>query len=727
MSCQILFLFDLDQCLPLEEKLESEALDSYISQVKDVCSQLLKTASHLDGPNLEHNNLAHFSFKFYSSTGYFLVPENEHQKFQEFSEDHFDDMDNALSERFETLLQTSKTNSFKCEDFKLHMAGSSNFKCHSVYLQKALEEVAMLYNWDRPLLHSPVKNQGSKAVPNVNAIYVFTKLPRSNDELGVFLGKKSKRQFNLRDLHDRLFNTSKKSSLNVLKGDSCVSLNVIDTDDLRSHCINEDASIKCMFKKCLASFHGNVIPINAFCSRSCNSASNPYSASTVISSYLDQDKADKLKFNEVTVQWQDQSLCCHSNDNSIEALTIQTFVKNLPEIVVGRGNCHLLWAATGQSIQLLTHFMQSNSYSGVARCGQQIGIVSVIDETSLYLQLVDKQMSSLIMALTEKTFDPKPKMNVKKRLKIRKRLPRLQSKPEESEKFRGWFFESSHVPKTKQTFGNLLTRNKKAYIQAKDDEDELMENVRKAYLPHHLDSNTLMMGRQTSEESLNSNKSGGSSSKVVSRGAELLRLGSKTAELRRGSSEDCSTLSRLPSTANSQSGLEHLDEWKEKFQMQLEHLDLNDCEEMLKVLTKLQYEILLENGEDLSLVAFAKTVVNTILKFLKGQETTFSLEEMMNSYFLVDSNTVGKRKGAKEVRIRDHKLQILFRMEVSWLAPQQELQKSYLEEILVHLRQISIWDSPNEMLSFMQEILANVYVNDQPEVWIKSIHTSYIL
>ena len=81
---------------------------------------------------------------------------------------------------------------------------------------------------------------------------------------------------------------------------------------------------------------------------------------------------------------------------------------------------------------------------------------------------------------------------------------------------------------------------------------------------------------------------------------------------------------------------------------------------MLKVLTKLQYEILLENGEDLSLVAFAKTVVNTILKFLKGQETTFSLEEMMNSYFLVDSNTVGKRKGAKEVRIRDHKLQILF-------------------------------------------------------------------
>ena len=88
----------------------------------------------------------------------------------------------------------------------------------------------------------------------------------------------------------------------------------------------------------------------------------------------------------------------------------------------------------------------------------------------------------------------------------------------------------------------------------------------------------------------------------------------------------------------------------------------------------------------------------------------------MADYFLVDSNTIGKRKAPKEVRIRDHKLQILFRMEVLWLAPEQELRKSYLDEILVHLRQISIWDSPKEMLVFMQEILTSVYVNDQPEI-----------
>ena len=756
MSCQILFLFDLDQCLPLEEKLESEKLDYHINQIKDVCSQLLKAASHLDGPNLEHHNLAHFSFKFYSSTGYFLVPESNHgDKFQEFSEDSFDVMDNALSERFETLLQTSKTNSFKCEDFKHHISSSTALKCHSVYLQKALEEVALMYNWDRPLLHSPVKNQGK--APIVNAIYVFTKLPRTNGELGLFLGKSScKRQLNQRDLHDKVFNVSKKSCLNVLKGDAGVSLNVIDTDDLRMHMINEDGAIKCLFKKCLASFRGNVIPINAFCSsRSCNLNENAYSALTVTSSYLDQEREKvAAKANLVSVQWQNQYFQLQSNDNSIQALTIHTFVKDLPELVSSHGviNCHLLWSGPQSCTGIhydLAHFMLTNSCSGLVRyrltdggAALGIGIMKVIDETSLSLQLVDTQISSLLTSLISAlTLDhPQvPVFNTQTKIKRSTSEANLDS-------FRGCFFETSHLPSTTRPFGALLKRSKTASIQAAESEDDLMEMVRKAYLPHHLENNTTM-GRQTSEESVTSNKSsccqGNNKTGLRSRGAELLRLGSRTAELRRGSSEEFSrgadsfartqSSSAVSSASSAASGLEPaLEEWKHKFQGQLEVLnEAGDDSEagMLKTLTKLQYEILLENGDakgNLSLVAFAKTVVSQILSFLrnshkKSKTKSSSLEEMMNEYFLVDSNTVGKRKGSKDVRIRDHKLQILFRMEVSWLAPQQDLQKSYLEEILVHLRQISIWDSPNEMLSFMQEILAIIYVNDQPEVDIKEI------
>ena len=170
-----------------------------------------------------------------------------------------------------------------------------------------------------------------------------------------------------------------------------------------------------------------------------------------------------------------------------------------------------------------------------------------------------------------------------------------------------------------------------------------------------------------------------------------------------------------------------LEELKRKFQGQLE--DLNEADDdsearMLNTLTKLHYEILIENGDvkgDISLVAFAKTVVSQILTFLrsshKKNKATSSLLEMMNE-FVVNSTFLGKREGSKDVRIRYHKLQILFRMEMSWLPKSYlELYCCDLDEILVHLRQISIWDSPHEMLSFMKEILAVIYVNDQPEVY----------
>ena len=163
-----------------------------------------------------------------------------------------------------------------------------------------------------------------------------------------------------------------------------------------------------------------------------------------------------------------------------------------------------------------------------------------------------------------------------------------------------------------------------------------------------------------------------------------------------------------------------LEEWKRKFQRQLE--DLNEADDsseadILITLTKLQYEILLENGDtkgNLSLVAFAKTVVSQILTFLRRSHKKAILEEMMNKYFLVDASTVSKRKGSDDVTARDHKLQILFRMELLCLAPLQDRKKSYLEEIMLHQFFLD-----EEIYSFLQEILANFYVNEQPEVDIK--------
>ena len=111
------------------------------------------------------------------------------------------------------------------------------------------------------------------------------------------------------------------------------------------------------------------------------------------------------------------------------------------------------------------------------------------------------------------------------------------------------------------------------------------------------------------------------------------------------------------------------------------------------------------------------TVVNAIGRFvLKSTKSGLNLEDMMEEFFLVDPITIANRKGTKDVRVRDHKLQVLFRVEVSWLMPQQELRTKYLGQILEHLRKISIWGSPNEMSTFLQEILTGNYANDQPDL-----------
>ena len=393
MSCQILYLFDLDQCIPLEEPLESESLEFCISQVKDVCSRILSSASHLDGPNLEHKNTAHFSFKFYSSTGYFLVParkDDNTDKFEDFHADTFDIMETALSDRFETLLQSpSKTNSFKAEDLKNHIKASSLNKCHAVNLQRALEEIAVLFNWDRPLIHSPVKSKQTSNYSR-NAVYIFTKLPRSKEELGVFLGKPAaKRSFSYSDIQSRAF--ASKAILNILK-ESNVSINVIDTDSLRvqnAQLTTEDFKVKSLFKKCLSNFKGNVIPLSAFCTDNCHNTENPYSASMLLTnSYFDHDKP-LIKTHEVKLYWENTTLSILCSDNIGSQIIVEKMIKNLPMSVTSSifDKIHLLLPGPERSsIRTLCHFLIANRCSAFVRCAQQFAVLKAIDESHLSLQ-----------------------------------------------------------------------------------------------------------------------------------------------------------------------------------------------------------------------------------------------------------------------------------------------------------------------------------------------------
>ena len=120
--------------------------------------------------------------------------------------------------------------------------------------------------------------------------------------------------------------------------------------------------------------------------------------------------------------------------------------------------------------------------------------------------------------------------------------------------------------------------------------------------------------------------------------------------------------------------------WINEFESQIDlETDLKERDILLKKLTSGQIKMLGE-GENVALVAFAEFVVSALLKYIQKNKTS-KIEDLLSDFFLVDPTTVKKRKGIHEVQIRDHKLQILFRIGKKRL-PDQEL-PHYLIKIVM--------------------------------------------
>ena len=315
---QILLLFDLDQCLPLtNDSLSSENFELLISRLRHVCLQLLLTHCSHDEPitsyiagskdkNIKNKILeksyhyGHFSFRFYSSNEYFMVPDQLQPKFYEFGEESWDCLETALSERFERLIQDSKTNSFDPAGLRQHIEGQHH-KPHAQTLRKALEEIAVLYNWDNPMLNSPIKKTRNSSrhrnphysAKDENIVYIFTCLPNNNSELAKFLGKtfRSNKRFNYKDISEEIFNQTnnltsitqpsinKKSIIisNFKNPDHPIRLNLVDTASLfqpsrdqhapsQESEVNMERAVKNSFDKAFRTFNGGVISFSCFSS-----------------------------------------------------------------------------------------------------------------------------------------------------------------------------------------------------------------------------------------------------------------------------------------------------------------------------------------------------------------------------------------------------------------------------------------------------------------------------
>lgn len=704
MSSQIVFLFDLDQCLPLEQGLNNDDLDFLVSKVKDICLKIISSASHFEGPN-GVQNVAHFSFRFYSSSAYFMVPDQHEGKFLELSETTFSSLETALGDRFEALLQTSKTNSFDALGLQQHMKTSN--KAHFQTLQKALQEISILYHWDRPLLNSPVKFNDSKNSSS-NSVYIFTKLPNTNDELCQFMGKpKVKRRFNHKDIYDKLF---LRSMTNVFKGDALIKVNVIDTSYFRNIQFNEEVfKVKNEFKKCFGCLHGNVIPVKAFTSKNCDSNYvNPNPTSVILRSYDDYPKESRQEFE---LKIKDQIVKLYSSTKLASHFQLKCYV---PKHKMG---CHgikskaLLWPRN-EKLSQWSHFLMKNQYVGIFENEENIiASLSAAEDSLFQFNILEESYSKLtkLILTRNESFEKPLETSVELDLTslFKQKCPQVEASKESKTYFNGSIFESWNIPDS-NSFTKFIDKVKN---QKQNHDSELMKNLKKSYLPHMKTEKETTIRRKTSEESVSSTKSSGKTNR--SRGAELMRLGSKNAELRRSSHEDPKDQSNRSVMKSNKSLDENAKEqFKQKFIQRLNQTE--NEQQLLRNLINIQLEML-DHGENAALAAFAEIVVSKLLEHANVSKSS-SFDDLVSGNFLVDPGVVSKRRSNKAVRIRDHKLQVLLRIEFHFYLPNQERQRQVEEEMLAHLRQISIWDSPNEMLTFLQEILTPFYIQRQPEL-----------
>ena len=71
-----------------------------------------------------------------------MVPDQLQPTFFELGEESLDNLETVLSERFERLMQNSKSNAFNSKGLKQHIEGAGH-KPHCQTLRKALEEIAV--------------------------------------------------------------------------------------------------------------------------------------------------------------------------------------------------------------------------------------------------------------------------------------------------------------------------------------------------------------------------------------------------------------------------------------------------------------------------------------------------------------------------------------------------------------------------------------------------------
>ena len=433
-----------------------------------------------------------------------------------------------------------------------------------------------------------------------------------------------------------------KNIINVFKGEANVRVNVIDTSSLYRNDVDVDKRVKIAFHRCLKQFRGGVISAKVFepdvQKRAQNfPAAHSIKVSTLISAYISEENDKRTK----SVTTRHGSLKFNINDSTIIVLNFEPMCGNNNDFISGKTHLSLRGLVSDNIFPVDQHFEAhffvwpsrdqpswSNLFDRMRQSHQKLligfgedklGVVSPTFDDVAILSLLNREDSAFYLLIThlkknsnrsaaDHCLPENVQLLLDREIETGLNFSPAERFDDKSKMFpfQGDCFDSCKVPET-TPFRDVIDRIKSSSNKLRRTK---MQELQRAYVPARVsclmdkkmgrrssESQEMGFSRPRSEDSLTASQIS-SRSKTLSRGAELMRLGSKNAELRRHSSEDTSGFAgKSGSVASSKPISDFLTDIENlKCQLEKDIKDLKDREEssLVRKLMELQYKLLIK-------------------------------------------------------------------------------------------------------------------------------------
>ena len=776
---QIVFVFDLEQVVPLKYLIEVEEdslIEARLSSVKQAVLRFLAFGSDVGEIGASRRDLPSFGFRydgklirmvmfmndvfrFYSSTGYFSLPPQLTGDWYDLSLSSWETLEDSLVERFDSILaavQRAKPGQ-----------SLSGRKSAASAMCKVLEEVCALYSWDRPAIHSPVK-KGKKAEHKLdNCVAVITKLPEDWSEVEKFLGVCTmKKKTTTREVVDSLISKRMRTQFG---GELNIALHLLDTGEGMG---GERGEIINLFNKALKEMRGGVLPVssmstlyntkfvtNKICNTLvCSSRSTEcVPGSVVVQGHLAEvglpnkmmEKnyvQEKIVIGEHGIGVEFKKCGIDLNGMESRGFMRSTFFK------VGQKWAHTVsvWSDKSQGFGAILLYLQNSGHCLVLENMNNImavmfyqtdssALICMMDkvESHFYHMLLSLDSHTPTIALTEEVDNLLRKIPTLQQLSPCKKplfIPKQVDASFDVSVLENWRIPDNTAPavfnRLKAARASLVHQNSSYY--------KLMLGVRESYttrgfikgeksnpISTEASSNEAYTGKfekklstlfTSSTVSVSSSGNRDKRSKHnLSRGEVLKQLGERNrnsfADAGDGKADEIDSATFVKESVLGAKARAAADLMEEMGDPAIGTDDVIDNLVALK-------NVVAAGTDDLVLAGYAEASVSVLLKHLDmvGVCKT-SLEEVVTPKLLLDVSTVAKLySNNPRLRVAQHKVQVLLRVEVHWLLGNPSRQEQYEDGILTHIRQISLHGGNNVMREFLSLVLTECYIDRQPEL-----------